>query len=288
MPTVVPPNAFGDHVLAVEDFYRELASSQDGVLDMRAVAFVRPYAVVALAGVARLYYDQSGYPLRLVNLHPRVHQYLERVDLFRHLGHALRPETPLTEFFDRQQPNPKLLELTPVRSTEDMLTVVTQAERIFSYWLQVRNLRRLMSVLSEICANVYQHANSDTGLVMIQTHEARSRDEVRVRVAVGDLGIGVRASLERRHGPVAQDTAGYLLEAMNGRTARDTGRGGLGLRVVQQTVGAGGGYLWVRSGDAGVLSEGLAANTPYVALPHIPGTQVAVDFHAPLNTPAGV
>lgn len=210
------------------------------------------------------------------------------MDLFQHLDASLRTEHPLTAFFDRQQPNPKLLELTPVRSTADMLTVITQAERIFSYWLQVRNLRRLMSVLSEICANVYQHSASDTGLVMIQTHEARSRDEVRVRVAVGDLGIGVRASLEGRHGVLAPDTAGYLLEAMNGRTARDTGRGGLGLRVVQQTVGDGGGYLWVRSGDAAVLSEGLAANTPYTNLVRVPGTQVAVDFHAPLNTPAGV
>lgn len=284
MPVIVPANALGDHVLAVEDFYQSVDGMPDGVLDMRSVDFVRPYAVVALAGVARLYHSRTGNPLMLINMRHRVHQYLERVNLFQHVGTAIRTEKTLTEFFDRTQPNPKLLELTPVRSTADMLQVITQAEHIFSYWLQVRNLRRLMSVLSEICANVYQHSSSDTGFVMIQTHEARSRDEVRVRVAVGDLGIGVRGSLERQHGVLTPDTVGYLHEAMNGRTARETGRGGLGLRVVQQAVGAGGGYLWVRSDDAAILSKGLAQNTPHTDLVRVPGTQVAVDFHAPLNT----
>ncbi|MEO0564653.1 MAG: ATP-binding protein, partial [Chloroflexota bacterium] len=252
-------------------------------IDMLHVTFIRPYAVIALVTTARQHHTRTGQPLTLTNTPLRVHQYLERVDLFRHLGDIIRTETTLTELFDRDQPNPKLLELTPITGTNDMLRVITAAERIFAFWLHVRNLRRLMSVLSEICANAYQHSGSSTGVVMIQTHEATSKDQVRVRVAIGDVGIGVRGSLSARFGEIEPNTLGYLQQAMNGRTSRHTGRGGLGLRVVQQTVGEGGGYLWLRSEDAAVLSDGVGANTGYEDLAMVPGTQLSVDFHAPLR-----
>jgi hypothetical protein len=282
MPIQVPADALGDHVLAVEAFYNALVETHDGIIDMREVTFIRPYAVIALLNAAHYHHNRTGTPLRLQHMAERVHQYLERVDLFKIGGDLITTDATLTTHFDRTQPNPKLLELTRVSGTEDVFSVITRAERIFSYWLNVRNLRGLMSVLSEVCANAYQHSDS-SGIVMIQTHEAKTRGQVRIRMAIGDTGIGVRASLERRFGSLSDDTLGYLTEAMNGRTSRHSGRGGLGLRVVQQTVGEGGGYMWIRSGDAAILSEGLGQAEGHRGLAHVPGTQVAVDFHAPLR-----
>lgn len=280
----VPADALSDHVIEAEAFYRTAAGlyrTEAGALDMRAVDFIRPYGVIALVMTARAFHERTGNRLVLLNLRQSVHQYLERVDLFRQMGDVLTTPSPLNERFDREQRTPNLLELTPISGTSDVLTVITQAERIFAYWLHLRNLRSLMGVLSELCANIYQHSQDPRGVVLIQTHQAVSKGQVRVRVALGDAGVGVRQSLQHRLGDIGAAPLPYLSAAMRGETSRQTGRGGLGLRLVQQTVGAGGGYLWLRSESAAVLSNGHT-QTAHTGLSNVPGTQVAVDFHAPL------
>lgn len=52
---------------------------------------------------------------------------------------------------------------------------------------------------------------------MIQKYEEISRGRTVVSVAVGDLGVGVRASLRARHGEIGREPLDYLREAMGGR-----------------------------------------------------------------------
>ena len=52
---------------------------------------------------------------------------------------------------------------------------------------------------------------------MIQKYEEISRGRTVVSVALGDLGVGVRASLRARHGEIGREPLGYLREAMGGR-----------------------------------------------------------------------
>ncbi len=276
------PNALGDKGEDAEAFYAAALRSRSGTLDLSDVTFIRPYGIVALVCAARMHTAQTDEPLRLCHLQSRVHQYLERIDLFRVAGDYLRADAPLSETWDRSQPKPKMLELTPISGEQDVFHVIVQAERIFRYWLHKRNLGNLLGVLSELCSNVYQHSRDPYGMVMIQTHEAVQKEQVRVRVAIADMGIGVRGSLEARFGILGTAPLDYLRAAMGGKTARHTGRGGLGLRIVEQTVGAGGGYMWLRSETAALLTDGAGTVRTWKNLPHVPGTQVAVDFHAPL------
>ncbi len=277
------PDSLGDHGPDGEAFYTSATRLSGDGLDMSQVSFIRPYGVIALLCVARNYHEQTHETLTLRNLQPRVHQYLERVDLFKVGGDYLRADRNLDETWDRKQPNPKLLELTPVSSANGVFTVIGQAERIFSYWLQVSNLHSLISVLSELCSNAYQHSGAPPGFVMIQTHEAVTKGQARVRLAICDMGIGVPGSLEKRFGPLGETPLDYLLIAMGGKTSRGTGRGGLGLRIVEKTVGESGGWMWLRSQTAALITDGNGYLTTYRDLPYIPGTQVAVEFHAPLN-----
>jgi hypothetical protein len=69
---------------------------------------------------------------------------------------------------------------------------------------------------------------------------------------------------------------------MKGRTSRQTGRGGLGLPRVDQIVRQQGGYLWLRSETAALLRRGSDDLIQKEALPHVPGTQIAIGFQAPL------
>lgn len=279
---IVVPNALGDHGEDAEAFYAAALQSQQGTLDMSQVTFIRPYGLVALVCAARHYHQKTGKRLLLSQLQQRVHQYLERVDLFKVAGAYLQAEHDLNERWDRTQPKPKLLEITPISCQMDVFTVIAQAERIFRYWLHRRNLGNLLGVLSELCSNIYQHSGDPNGIVTIQTHEAVKKGQVRVRVAISDMGVGVRGSLEKRFGVLGDDPVDYLRFALAGNTSRETGRGGLGLRIVEQTVGAGGGHMWLRSETAALLTDGVGAVRTWHNLTNIPGTQVAVDFHAPL------
>jgi hypothetical protein len=175
-----------------------------------------------------------------------------------------------------------LLELSPIGSAEDVARVMERTERIFSRWLLLANLRSLLNVLSELCANIYQHSADPVGYVLIQKYNSVKRARVTVRLAVGDAGRGIRSSLAARHNDIGQEPLDYLWAALQGRTARENGRGGLGLRLVEQIVGSEGGQLWLRSDTAALLSRGPGTAQGLRELTPLPGTQIAVEFYAPL------
>jgi hypothetical protein len=159
--------------------------------------------------------------------------------------------------------------------------IVARARSIFSHWLLTPNLGSLLNVISELCANIYQHSGDAQGCILIQKYQSRTRGRVEVRLAVGDLGQGIRGSLSVKHGEFGQEPLDYLRAAMLGRSARLSGRGGMGLRRVEQIVESEGGYLWLRSETAAILSCGPGKLEERGDLVYVPGTQVAVELHAP-------
>ncbi|MCC6190550.1 MAG: sensor histidine kinase [Anaerolineales bacterium] len=156
--------------------------------------------------------------------------------------------------------------------------MIGQAERIFAYWLG--DVGSLLTALSELCTNLYEHSQDPSGCVLIQKNDWPSQGQVVVRMAVGDLGQGIRGSLSARHGPFGSEPIDYIRAAMDGRTARASGRGGLGLRRVEQIAQSKQGYLWLRSETAAMLSRGPGTQDMQANLALIPGTQVAVEIRA--------
>lgn len=288
MATLVLPilNVLGGETESVERIFSlavDAPQAGDYALDMRAVTFVRPYGVVALVTLIRHLAKRSGSPVRLLNLDDQVHLYLDRMDFFEGGESWLRPPDELHDKWSRSSQTLNLLEITPIAGPGDVATVISRAQHIFSRWLMVPNLGNLLSALSELCANVYQHSGDPQGSVLIQKYESAMRGQAIVNLAVGDLGQGIRGSLSARHGEIGQEPLDYLREAMRGRTARDTGRGGLGLRRVEQIVESEGGYLWLRSESAAILSRGPQKTQGYRNLALVRGTQVSVELHAPLR-----
>lgn len=282
--TLTVPDALGGGVGDVE----VLHSLVDGrlpaerfVLDMRRVAFVKPYGVVALLLTARRLAGLSGRRVELANVGRQVHSYLERMDLFEVGGDWVAPTEGLGEGWDRNPQTLNLLELTAVEGPQDVFRAIERAEGVFSRWLEVPDLNGLLRVLSELCANVYQHSGDPSGCVMIQKYEEGSTGRAVVCVAVGDLGRGVRASLAARHGEMGREPLDYLRAAMAGRTSRASGRGGLGLQTVHAIAKGAEGRLWLRSETAGAVSRASGEPRGHRGLRHVPGTQVAVDLRSP-------
>jgi signal transduction histidine kinase len=280
------PNILNDTPHQVEAWYHTLdtAALSAPVWDMGAVDFVRPYGVLALLLAARRAAQAHGQPILLRNLAGNIRAYLWHMRVLQQVDAWLQMHSDgdHTAQFPPPQSH-RVLELTWVRGPQDVGQIVARAAEIFARQMRGVDLRHLLSVLSELCANVYQHSGDAYGCALIQTYHSRDHT-TRVRLAVGDLGVGIRQSLRdsTRAPQVADDsTPAYLMAAFGGQSSRATGRGGLGLRLVSQAVRACGGSLWLRSDDAALeLAHSSAEPILHTALPAIGGTQVAVELWA--------
>jgi hypothetical protein len=283
------PNVLNGGIEDVEVFYGVLdtrPSAEQYAFDMGQIDFIRPYGLVALMiGVRRLA-SITGRLVRLENVGDQVYLYLHRMDFFSAGSDWVLCPRTFEVGWERDEATSNLLEITLIAGPEDVAKAITRTERIFARWLPVANLHSLLNVLSELYANIYQHSTDSAGCVLIQKYHSVKRGRVTVRLAVGDLGIGVRASLASQHHDIGPAPLDYLYAAMNGRTSRDTSRGGLGLRLVEQIVGREGGQLWLRSETAAILSHGPDSIQGRDKLAYLPGTQIAVEFYAPLPTDA--
>ena len=286
MGLFVVPNLLNHGVDEVEQFYAALdvlpPAAQYG-FDLSQIDFIRPYGVIALMTAIRRLAAQSERPVLLLNLSDQVYFYLHRMDFFQIGAQWCRPDRIVASGeWSRDPATMNLLELSPIGGADDVGRVIERTERIFSRWLLVANLRSLLNVLSELCSNIYQHSADPVGYALIQKYNSVKRERVTVRLAVGDAGQGVRGSLAARYSDIGQAPLDYLWAALQGRTARENGRGGLGLRLVEQIVGSEGGQLWLRSESAAILSRGPGAAQGMSGLTPLPGTQIAVEFYAPL------
>lgn len=282
----LPVSYFGRDTKDIDDLYCLLSDlkPEPYALDLHAVSFLKPPGVMALLLAVRQIKEKTGHPVSLLNLDNKLKSYLERVNLFDiakawlHLDEII-PETR----WDRNPESTNLLELTPITNALDVAQAMERAEAIFSHWLQMSNLSSLLKVISELCSNIYQHSGDPHGFVLIQRYQYYSRSEVEVVLAAGDLGKGIRGSLQQKHPQLDQNPLSYIQAAMNGTTSRGTGRGGLGLRTVEETVAKEGGSVWLRTETAALRSFGPTRHYPDEHLAFMPGTQVVVEFHAPLR-----
>jgi anti-sigma regulatory factor (Ser/Thr protein kinase) len=137
-------------------------------------------------------------------------------------------------------------------------------------------------LLSEVSQNIIEHADAP-GWVGIQVYNWQRRLGRKVAViAVMDLGIGFKGSLEREHSARFGDRWGdaTALEAafIHGVTRfRDPGRG-QGLKQIRKKVGRWGGKISIRSGTARIadVPEWDDAVPLEKDLPYFPGAQIQI------------
>ena len=280
------PEQFGDDVTKTDNLLKLLSAHfrEQVVLDLSNAGFIKPMGLMALVLAVRYIATQSEMPVRLDNLDDNLLSYLERVNLFDVAGEWLQLDSGLLkQRWDRNPHTANLLELTPITNAGNVAQAMERAEAIFSRWLHLPNLGSLLKMISELCSNIYQHSGDPNGFVLIQRYQYISRSEVDVVLAAGDLGRGIRGSLAAIHPELGNDPLDYIKAAITGTTSRRSGRGGLGLRSVEETIAKEGGYVWLRSETAAVRSYGPNRHYTYTDLAPMPGTQVVVEFRAPLR-----
>jgi anti-sigma regulatory factor (Ser/Thr protein kinase) len=281
----VPPSLDEHTFEQVLDQVAGVAADAKVLLDARHTSWASPYGLSALLALGQS--RDVARPTLAVPETDETVSYWSRANFFYYAA----------EHFDLQGVVPRralagdsqvLLPVTPVNRSEDVHEVVghiqQRAQAIIANELGIdpKAIVGFAMTLSEVCQNIIEHAGRG-GWVMVQTYNWRRRLGRRVVViAVCDVGVGFRASLESAsHRPPTDrwgDAAALEAAVLRGVSRyRDPGRG-QGLAGVRKYIGRWDGKLWVRSGSARIaIVPDWDDDAPLLErLPYFPGAQIQV------------
>jgi hypothetical protein len=272
---------------AFEGLIAEAADAGDEKLlfDARHVRFADPYGMLGLLALGTYIGETGGRPMLQLPQSPDVVRYFggmgflaAAADIFE-MGAVPR----------RAPESGALLPITVINSADDVHAVVNELNegRVSALLTEQLGHSKVDAIgfsvlLSEVSQNIIEHASAP-GWVGIQTYRRWRGVDRRVAViAVMDLGVGFKGSLEREHAARFGDRWGdaTALEAafIHGVTRfREPGRG-QGLKQIRKRVGKWGGKISIRSGTARIadVPEWDDAVPLEKDLPYFPGAQIEI------------
>jgi len=275
---------------AFEGFLSEM-EELDGaraLFDLRHLRFGDPYGMLGLLSLGEELTSRGARPLLHLPESSEVASYFSRMGFYRHAAEVfeVHGEVPPER---RSGPSPVLLEITPIRSHEDVHGVMDsllqgRVTEILETSLGYArgDAMSFGMLLSEVCQNIIEHADT-TGWVAIQIYDRKKTVGRKVaEIAVMDRGVGFRGSLHPTHaarfGDRWSDAAALEAAFLHGMTRfRDPGRG-QGLKQIRRQVARWGGKVSIRSGTAQIADvpewdDGQPLTT---GLPAFPGSQILI------------
>jgi len=277
--------------------FEEIISQQNEILehgkglDLSRVSFVEPFSMVNMLLLGRYFLRSRGEKLDLVNIPLSIHQYLSRMDFFKH-GVFNVPE-PLHERFllRRSQASMRLMEIVEIPNKErESVRVITsvieefrkRGSQILRFWMHGELVDYFVTVISELCQNVFEHS-LDSGYFAVQTY-ATGRENI-CRLVIGDSGVGIRQSFENKK-PIDFDTTASLIEMALTTPISSKRDFGFGLCQVNTIIERLKGTVYIRSGDASVtgLYRNRKDGKPFIFLKNdlddFNGTQISISLNA--------
>lgn len=259
------------------------------LFDARRVRWATPYGLVGLLAAGAVARQRSGEAPQLQAPESAdVARYWARMNFFVHAAEVFEPSRVARTLRRPAGESDALLEITSVRSPEDVHDVVDRvrdrAAAILGHRLNypASAVVQFSVILSEVCQNVVEHAGAD-GWVAAQTYDWARRLGRRVAViAVADVGIGFRGSLAaehaRRYGERWSDAAALEAAFLHGMSRyREPGRG-QGLLGIRKHVARWNGEVLIRSGTARIAAVPDWDDLPPLEsdLAEFPGAQIVV------------
>jgi hypothetical protein len=260
-------------------------------IDLGRVRFIDPFGMIGLLEVGRHLKSHDVSPRISLPRREEVVEYMDRMDFFKAsfgIFQLVHPVSWPEEKFRRSRRSDVLLEITPIKRSDDIHTIVGEVEKRAESILRVnlnynsRAIDLFVVALSEICQNIPEHSQ-DMGFVGIQKYYfGRRLGKNVVKIAVMDLGIGIRESLSEKYAPSFGEKWNdfqALSLALFERASRfsDPGRGH-GLSEVRKLVQRWNGKISIRSGTARLVLAPTwdSATQPQTDLPPFPGTLISI------------
>ncbi|MFH1626464.1 MAG: ATP-binding protein [Pseudomonadota bacterium] len=261
------------------------------IVDMEDIEFIDPYGMVGIIEFGCFLKTIEIDPLLNLPKSEAVLKYLERMDFLRFALSTYRVPgscPALTETYLRSKGSDVLLEITKIENSDDIHYIVgkvkSRAKSILEAHLHYdkKTTHGFIVALSEICQNILEHSEN-TGFVGIQKYFYQRRlGKNVVKIAVMDLGIGIKNSLENKLSPLFGDKWSDIFaieQALIHGTSRHSEAGrGHGLSAVRRFVTQWSGKVSIRSGTAklAIIPPWDRDRSRRPTLPFFPGTQLSL------------
>jgi len=277
--------AFEDIIGLGERISRERIS----ILDLSSLTFIEPYSMLALLLLGRNHLRNTGERLRLVNIPLNIHQYLARMDFLSAGVFDCTSRLDEKLLYRRSSFSNRVIEVTdiPGRERESIRAISgiiavfrKQARHILKYWLNTEIIDYFVTVISEVCQNIFEHS-LDSGYCAMQTYSVGS--EHVVRLVIVDSGIGIRESFSGRE-EFASEHGSRIIERALTTPISSKRRFGYGLCQVNAIIEKLKGSIYIRSGEssAAVLYNRRQSGASHLFLRDdlalFPGTQISISL----------
>lgn len=257
-------------------------------LNLSRISFIEPYSMLCLLLAGRNYLRKSGNKLKLSGIPINIHQYLHRMDFFKTGVFDVTERLNEKMLLKRSSFSNRVLEITEIPNKErESVKVISnivgvfrkRASHILKYWLTDRIVDYFVTVISEICQNIYEHS-LDSGYLAMQTYSI-GRENI-VRLSIGDSGIGILKSFENFD--INYNSPAHLMELALTTPISSKREFGYGLCQVNAIVEKLKGSIFLRSGNASVSTlyhkKGPGASVIFQKneLSNFDGTQISISL----------
>ncbi|MBN1531918.1 MAG: sensor histidine kinase [Spirochaetes bacterium] len=257
---VVLPDRFRD-----PNYFEDVIDLKEGIfarakaLDCSRISFIEPYSMISLILLGKACLRSRGERLKLVNIPIPVHQYLDRMDFFE--GGVFMTDETLSEkmLYRRSAFSRSVIEITEIPNKErESIQVIRKVIALFrkrsthilKYWMTPNIIEYFVTVISELCQNIYEHS-MDSGYLAMQTY-MMGKENI-VRLVISDSGIGIRKSFEQRQ-DIRYGSVAELIEKSITLPISSKREFGYGLCQVNSIVKMLKGIIFIRSENAYVTS----------------------------------
>jgi len=285
------PDTFNDSYAFEEviNLQERLYAGKFDFLDLSHLSFIEPYSMIGLLLLGRNYLRNTGEKLTLINIPLAIHQYLYRMDFFNKGIFNIRERLDERYFLKRSPLSRSLVEITDIPNKErESIRAITGAIAVFrkranhllKYWINDTIVDYFVTVISEICQNIYEHS-LDSGFLSMQTYSYGTQQIV--RLVISDSGIGIRESFASKVG-INYESPARLIEMALTTTISSKREFGYGLNQVNSIIEKLRGNIYIRSENASVsvMYNRKPGTTTHSFMKNgltlFPGTQISISL----------
>ena len=227
------------------------------LIDLSNISFIEPYSMLGLLLLGRNHLRSTGKKLGLINIPHNIHQYLSRMDFFEKGIFDVIDKLDERYLLKRSSFSKRVIEITDIpnkerESVKVILGVVSlfrkRANHILKYWFSNTIVDYFITVISEICQNVFEHS-LDSGYLSVQMYTI-GKEHI-VRLVISDSGIGIKRSFVGIK-DIAFDSNAKLIERVLTTPMSSKRDFGYGLCQVNAIIDRLKGSIYIRSEDASV------------------------------------
>lgn len=241
----------------------KLKNGQSVDINLKNISFIRPSGVILLLLICKEIFDKTRNVISITGLNESVVAYLERVGFLEYDFVNISLNIPWWKRLTKSAKSYSVIEISEMSSYNDVANFAEKANEIFIEWFPGKKYEiyraNVNTIIMEICNNSIDHSSGCEGIngkcyCMLQryNHLYSLQNRVEICLSIGDLGIGIRDHLRKKHGWVGSSESEYIEKAIGGLSGRSDESGGLGLPRIKSITSENNGLLLLRSGKGAV------------------------------------